>query len=115
MIEWIKYDRDNPLVLGENHLFYDSEKGPWIACYKTDEEVQRYTHYAHINLPGAFDPTPPVQPDIKVGDKVRHKLYKSYGDGIVGEISSSGKSAWVRPWSAYYRLDKLEVIIDDQR
>jgi hypothetical protein len=64
---------------------------------------------------GNFDPTPPVQPDIKVGDKVRHKQYKSYGEGVVGEISGSGKSAWVRPWSAYYRLDKLEVITDDQR
>lgn len=74
---------------------------------------------------GTFDPTP-VQPDIKPGDKVRHKdkKFEPYGVGIVKEIAKSGKQAYVewpnynkqhfRAWGppspAYYRLDKLEVI-----
>lgn len=76
---------------------------------------------------GTFDPTPPVQPDIKPGDKVRHKdkAYQPYGIGVVKEISKSGKQAYVHwpeydkkhfkwgpPTPSYYRLDKLEVITD---
>lgn len=76
---------------------------------------------------GTFDPTPPVQPDIKTGDKVRHKDKEFYGIGIVRELSKSGKQALVDwpdydknyfrfggPMAAYYRVDKLEVITDDQ-
>lgn len=69
---------------------------------------------------GTFDPTP-VQPDIKPGDKVKHKDYKHYGIGIVDEVAKSGLRAHCHfpdydqrrsNWEprGYYRLDKLEVI-----
>jgi hypothetical protein len=74
---------------------------------------------------GTFSPTPPVQPDIKPGDKVRHKDNKHFGIGIVDDIAKSGLRAFCyfpdydrsrSNWEprSYYRLDKLEVITDDQ-
>lgn len=68
---------------------------------------------------GTFSPAPPVQPDIKPGDKVRHKVYKNYGVGICDELSKSKKTMRVHfpalgIWHReFYRLDKLEVIPDD--
>ncbi|KWX71603.1 hypothetical protein AMQ84_27155 [Paenibacillus riograndensis] len=70
------------------------------------------------------DPTPPVQPDIKPGDEVRHIDHKHYGIGIVEEVAKSGLRAYCNfpnydqrrlSWEprAYYRLDKLEVITDE--
>jgi hypothetical protein len=76
---------------------------------------------------GTFDPTPtpPVQPDIKPGDRIRHKDHKHFGIGIVDDIAKSGLRAFCyfpdydrrrSHWEprSYYRLDKLEVITDDQ-
>lgn len=69
---------------------------------------------------GNFDPTPPVQPDIKLGDRVKHTDLKKRGPGIVRLVM--GKKAKVyfekteigQPIQGYYRLDKLEVIKDDE-
>jgi hypothetical protein len=62
-----------------------------------------------------FDPTPPLQtdtPDIKIGDKVYHAKFRSYG--IVGRISASGKRAYMNwnegSYSSYVDLKSLEVI-----
>lgn len=80
---------------------------------------------------GDFD-CKPVQPEIEPGKtRVRHidKRYAPYGIGIVREISKNGERAfvewpdynrkyfrvWGPPAPAYYRLDKLEVITDEQR
>ncbi|MEK3717932.1 hypothetical protein [Paenibacillus sp. FSL R7-0333] len=95
----------------------------WISGEFEDfeEEVQRLTY--QINA-GTFDPTPPVQPDIKPGDKIRHKGNPHYGIGVVHEIAKSGLRAHcsfpdydkrVSHWEprGYYRLDKLEVIKDE--
>lgn len=68
---------------------------------------------------GTFDPTPPVQPTLQRGDKVRHKDFKNRGPGVV--MLAMGQKAQVyfekteigQPVKAYYRLDKLEVITDD--
>ncbi|WP_339314629.1 hypothetical protein [Paenibacillus sp. FSL M7-0896] len=68
---------------------------------------------------GKCDPTPPVQPTLQRGDKVRHKDFKNRGPGVV--MLAMGQKAQVyfekteigQPVKAYYRLDKLEVIPDD--
>jgi hypothetical protein len=64
---------------------------------------------------GKCDPTPPVQPDTKPGDKVYHQKFKA--SGIVDKISKSGLRAKVR-WhdgtmSSYVDIKSLEVIPND--
>lgn len=71
---------------------------------------------------GSFSPTPPVQPDIKPGDKVRHIDFPNRIPGRVNGFSKNKNKAdvWFAETEhgygvrAYYRLDKLEVITDDQ-
>lgn len=53
-------------------------------------------------------------PALKPGDKVRHKDYEQYGIGRIHKISKSGERAFIRPWDAYYRLDKLILVEDKQ-
>jgi hypothetical protein len=68
---------------------------------------------------GSFSPTPPVQPDMKRGDKVRHTDLKKRGPGIVTLVMGQKAQVYFekteigQPVQAYYRLDKLEVITDD--
>lgn len=90
------------------------------------EAILKYNEIRGLINSGTFDLTPPVQPDIKRGDRVRHKDHKHYGIGFVDDIAKSGKRAFCyfpdydrrrSHWEprSYYRLDKLEVITDDQR
>jgi hypothetical protein len=60
---------------------------------------------------GTFDPTPPVQPDIKPGDKVRNRIY---GLGEVDMVANRGcrKYAMVQFAEDYTGMwaEELEVI-----
>lgn len=59
----------------------------------------------------AADPTPPVQPAIKQGDKVWHIDHHE----AIGEVwdHPQVKARFKGQPPRYYRLDKLEVITDD--
>lgn len=63
---------------------------------------------------GTFDPTPPVQPDIKPGDKARNRIY---GLGEVDMVANRGcrKYAMVQFAEEYTGMwaEELEVITDD--
>jgi len=101
---WCRIPSDNPrwgivdaesscVVLGANHRLIFCHYGEWKAFTSPD-------------------PTP--SPTVKPGDKVRHKSGGAgYGIGTVHHIAKSGKRAFVKPWGAYYTLDKLEVIEND--
>lgn len=64
-------------------------------------------------------------PKVKKGDKVRHKKKKWCGVGVVIEISNSGAKAYVSwrsptgryayPFTAYYYLDALEVVDEEDQ
>lgn len=106
----------------EKRLIELMDNTPGDTQYKEGKRDGWNKVYADL-LSGAFDPTPPVQPDIKPGDKVRHVDFsdEKRGPGKVLKISQSGKRAEVLfertevgyPVRAYYRLDKLEVIQPD--
>jgi hypothetical protein len=60
MIQWIKYDPENPLNIGDDYLISDGKNIAMASWYQNkfciymdfDMSHSEVTHYAHINLPG---------------------------------------------------------------
>ncbi|MFD1776666.1 hypothetical protein [Paenibacillus rhizophilus] len=89
-----------------NVLLRDADPG-----YDVHPVVNALENYIERIESGTFDPTP-VQPDIKPGDKVRHKDHPEYGEGKVRTKRNELNEVYVTFYrtQAHFGLDKLEVI-----
>ena len=103
LIDWLE-EKIEAYFLAYHNSHSDYDQGREASYHEVIEAVRS----------GLFDPDTTPSPNIKPGDKVRHKSGGAgYGIGTVHHIAKSGKRAFVKPWGAYYTLDKLEVIESD--
>ncbi|GKS12837.1 hypothetical protein YDYSY3_38370 [Paenibacillus chitinolyticus] len=103
LLRWIKGSEE---VAGIQNTEFD--QGVLFICNELRKAIQS----------GELEVKPPIGPQFKLGDRVKHKDYQHYGEGTVTKISDTSKRAKVKfnvnlyGWvpEAYYRFDKLILI-----